>query len=515
MSRSPQLETLNAGLTLSGVASGDARRVRHRIEPDAHLSLDDDAPEITETTATRRNRHAQSRRRHAAVPPVVVAERVKPRSGVREQRATRRRTRRVRATLASTLAVAAVAATVITTQDLPVPFGNNEVLTVQDEGTAMAPYSEEERRRRPPAPVTVAEPSPSPSASAKASVKAKAKTTTTTAARSTQPTTRARLALNGSTIGGWYAGASGIGVPDGEFAAWLNQPVTMAATWADTSDEVQRNLWALTTEYKDWKGGIDIAVGGTVLGTGENYAAAASGAYDERWRAAASVLARTRKDALGPTCVRPWHESNGSWYKEWMITRENSADYKKAFARYVGILRAALPEVCISWSPNWGDHTGLPIDMWYPGDHLVDVVAPDYYDDGTSPATGNVSAWNDEANDLDSNGNPFGVEAWRKFALAHGKPIAFPEWGLNPAGSGSDHPEWIKAVNTWMNRHANTATWRAGAEIPKAAAGKVLYSTYFNVRHGNTDQFTIFGTGANPQSSAVFPDLKWGNVKAG
>ncbi len=487
--------------------------MRHRIEPDAHLSLEDDD---TSAPATRRTRHAQSRRRHAAVPPAAVPERVKPRSGVREQRAARRRTRRMRSALASTLAVAAVAATVITTQDLRSPFsgGSSEVLTVQDESAAMAPYSEEERRRRPPAPVTVPEPSASPSAAAKATAKAKAKTSATTA-NATQSTIRARLALNSETYGGFYFGASGIGVPNGEFQDWLGQPVTMASTWADTSDEVQRQLWALTAEYKDWKGGIDIAVGGTVLGTSENYAAAASGAYDERWRAAASVLARTRKDALGPTCVRLWHEHNGSWYKEWMITRENSADYKKAFARYAGILREALPEVCISWSPNWGDHTGLPIDMWYPGDHVVDVIAPDYYDDGNGAATQSVSAWNEEADDLDGNGNPFGVEAWRRFALAHGKPIAFPEWGLNPAGDGSDHPEWIKAVNAWMNKHANTASWPAGGEIPKAAAGKVWYANYFNVRHGNTDQFTIFGTGANPQSSAVFPDLKWGNVKSG
>ncbi len=180
-----------------------------------------------------------------------MPERVKPRSGVREQRAARR-TRRMRSALASTLAVAAVAATVITTQDLRSPFsgGRSEVLTVQDESAAMAPYSEEERRRRPPAPVTVPEPSASPSAAAKATAKAKAKTSATTA-NATQSTVRARLALNSETYGGFYFGASGIGVPNGEFQDWLGQPVTMASTWADTSDEVQRQPLALTAEYKD------------------------------------------------------------------------------------------------------------------------------------------------------------------------------------------------------------------------------------------------------------------------
>jgi hypothetical protein len=491
--------------------------VRHRIETD--LSLDDDLSQDAQgngISASRRTRHLKERRRHVAAPVVVVAERVKPRSSVREERAGKRRVERLRAVVASSLTVAAIGAAVAHTGNLPfaTPF-SDQLVTVQQGTTAMAPFLDDERRRRPPAPVAVPEESASATAKAKATANAM-KSATTRAAEATQSTNvRAGVVLDGRRMGGWYAGASGIGVPDGGFQDWLGQPVTIAATWADTSDEVQRNLYSLTAEYKDWKGGIDIAVGGTVLDSGENYAAAASGAYDERWRAAAAVLARTRKDALGPTFVRPWHESNGTWYQSWTVTRENSADYKKAFARYARILHEALPQVYITWSPNWGDHTGLPIDMWYPGDDVVDVVAPDYYDDGNSSATTNVRAWNQEADDLDGNGNPFGVEAWRRFALTHGKPLAFPEWGLNPAGDGSDHPEWIKAVNAWMNQHANTASWQLGEAIPKAAAGTVLYSTYFNVLHGDNAGFTIHGAGANPESSAVFKTLKWGNVKAG
>jgi hypothetical protein len=324
---------------------------------------------------------------------------------------------------------------------------------------------------------------------------------------------RRGVVLDGHRVGGWYAGASGIGVADGSFAKWLGQPVNFAAFWADTDDEVQRTLPGLTSDYKNWTGGLDIAVGGTVLGSSENYASAASGAYDDRWRAAARVLAANRKNATGPTFVRPWHEMNGSWYKEWMVTSSNSADFKKAFARYVGILRQEMPQVYISWSPNWGDFTNLPVEQWYPGDAYVDCVAPDYYDDGNSEARFSVQAWNAESTDRDKNGNPLGVEAWRQFALQHGKPICFPEWGLKPEGDGVDHPEWIKAVNAWMNKNANTATWALGADIPKSAAGKVLYSTYFNVVHEGQSGFTIYGTGANPNSAAVFPQLKWGNQK--
>jgi beta-mannanase len=202
---------------------------------------------------------------------------------------------------------------------------------------------------------------------------------------------------------------------------------------------------------------------------------------------------------------------NGDWYRNWVVTSRNSADFKKAFARYVGILRQAMPTVYISWSPNYGDHTGLNVSFWYPGDEVVDCVAPDYYDDGDSDARVDIAAWNAEADDQDDEGNPIGPEAWRQFAEQHGKPVCFPEWGLKPEGRGVDHPEWIKAVNAWMNKHANTATWDLGRPIPAAAAGKVLYSVYFNVVHRNDAGFTIYGMKANPKSAAIFPRLRWGN----
>jgi hypothetical protein len=315
----------------------------------------------------------------------------------------------------------------------------------------------------------------------------------------------------GPLVGGWYAGASGLGVASGKFQRWLGQPVTVAATWADQGASAQKTLPAVRGEYKNWKGALDIAVGGTVLGSRENYAAAARGAYDVRWRAAAKTLAQSRRGVTAPTFVRPFHEMNGDWYDEWVVTKRNSADFKKAFARYVGILRQAMPNVYVSWSPNYGDHTGLPVAYWYPGDEVVDCVAPDYYDDGSSDARVNASAWNAEADDKDKIGNPQGPEAWRQFAQAHGKPVCFPEWGLKPEGSGTDHPVWIKAFNAWMNQHANTATWTLGEPIPDAAAGKVLYSVYFNVVHQGNTGFTVYGTGANPRTRAIFPKLTWGN----
>lgn len=339
---------------------------------------------------------------------------------------------------------------------------------------------------------------PDPAATAQASASAAAPTPTPT------PTP------TGPVVGGWYAGASGLGVADGSFQRWLEQPVTIAGTWADQDGPAQTKLTPLTTEYRKWTGAMDIAIAGTVLGSDENYAAAAEGAYDTRWQKAAKNLAAARAEVKAPTFVRLFHEMNGFWYDNWVVTRSNAADYRAAHSRYVRILRATMPNVYISWSPNFRDHTGLPIEEWYPGDAVVDCVAPDYYDDDDNPGRLSVSAWNAEADDVDDVGNPLGPEAWRRFALEHGKPLCFPETGLKPSGGSVDHPQWIKAFNLWMNTHANTATWHLGQPIPPQAAGKVLYSIYFNVPHDDLDAYTIHGRGANPKSERMFRALEWG-----
>ncbi len=523
---SNRLRIVNGDLRSGVAATGQALLVRERHPVEIHLDLD--AASSGETAQG--HRHAKQRRRHAVAAPTVLAERAKPRSMVRAQRARRRRAQQLRGLTATLLAVVGVGAAVASTTQLPIP-GLDQVVTVDD--TAMSPLPDSERRPRPPQAAanlsdtgsTSPSPSPSPSASATKTTTSSASATRTKTSSSTtakaaaakKPATRARpgVVLDGRSMGGWYGGASGTGVADGALADWLDQPVTLAAFWADTSDEVQRTVPSLTSEYRNWNHAMDIAVGGTVLGSGENYAAAASGAYDDRWRQAARVIAEHRKGAKGPTFVRPFHEMNGSWYANWTVTKENSGDYKRAFARYAQILRQALPEVYIVFSPNYGDHTGLPIDYWYPGDNVVDVVAPDYYNDYQDNANASVQGWNAEADKRDGNGNPVGPEAWRQFAAKHGKPLGFPEWGVKPSDSGGgDSAAWITAFNAWMNQHANQATWQLGEQIPRAAAGKVLYSAYFNVVHGGNAGFTVYGHGANPNASSAFKGLRWGNNKA-
>jgi hypothetical protein len=318
-------------------------------------------------------------------------------------------------------------------------------------------------------------------------------------------------ASGAGAVGGWYAGATGQGVLDGDFAAWLGQPIGVVGTWNDTTAEVQSGQPSLTGELAGWKGAIDIAVAGTVLGSGETYARAARGDFDQRWKQAAATIAEARKGATGPTFVRPWHEFNGDWYGEWAVNAQTVEDYRAAFRRFAGILEAAMPGLYVVWSPNDGNHQDLPVSQMYPGDDVVDVIAPDSYD-WTGSSQIDQAAVRQYMNRSDG-GEPAGVETWRQFAQRHGKPMGLPEWGLcSRSGCGGDHPAYVEAMNAWMTENANTATWQLGQPIPRQAAGKLLYSIYFNTVHQGDRGFLIRG-GPNARSSEVFRQLRWGTAR--
>jgi hypothetical protein len=319
------------------------------------------------------------------------------------------------------------------------------------------------------------------------------------------------VSLNGTAGGTAVAGCSGGGSTGGWYAGTSGDPnamdnATIVGTWSDTSAAVQTDLSSLQ-RLSGWTGAVDIAVGGTVLGSGESYAAAAAGAYDARWRSAARALAAQREHASGPTFVRPWHEFNGDWYQQWQVTRATVGQYKAAFRRWAGIVRSIMPSAYITWSPNDTSHLDVNGAQAYPGDDVVDVIGVDSYDfhppgSGVAEVTAALERGSPTA--------PQAPETWRKFAELHGKPIALPEWGLCPvsAGCGGDHPAYITAMHTWMDAHANTTAWAVGQPIPAAAAGRVLYSIYFDVVHGGDRGYTL---AANPRSAAVFAALSWGN----
>ena len=87
------------------------------------------------------------------------------------------------------------------------------------------------------------------------------------------------------------------------------------------------------------------------------------------------------------------------------------------------------------WNPN-SCTANLPLSQWYPGNYYVDIIGVDAYDEDCSTKdTVSQEGW--AAYSTDSHANPSNnpnfpsianVEA---FAVANGKPLGFPEWGLD------------------------------------------------------------------------------------
>jgi len=292
-------------------------------------------------------------------------------------------------------------------------------------------------------------------------------------------------------------------VADGSFAAWRGSAVTVAGTWDDGDASVQRDLPTLK-DFSGWTGDLDVAVGGTVLDSGESYAQAAQGAYVDRWTAMAQNLQAARGTSPGTTYVRPFHEFNGDWYKGWFVTPQNVQDYQKAFRLMAQTIRAACPQCKIVWSPNNGSSSGAaPIAEAYPGDEWVDVIGVDSYNANGNVIVTNDQTWTEYANATDGT-NPVGPEAWRQFAQQHGKPISFPEWGLNHGSGGGDNPAYVQHMHDWMAEHA-------AAPGDGDVAGKVVYDVYFNVAPDGNTGFLI-KDGPNPLSAQAYTSVRWGNT---
>jgi hypothetical protein len=107
------------------------------------------------------------------------------------------------------------------------------------------------------------------------------------------------------------------------------------------------------------------------------------------------------------------------------------ANYKAAFQGFVSTMRAVPGQhFTFDWdtSPDPGDPTDLTVA--YPGDAYVDVIGIDDYD--TSVPWG--SSWTNEQDEWNRRLNGYnsgkGYQFYLTFAAAHGKPVAFPEWGL-------------------------------------------------------------------------------------
>jgi hypothetical protein len=215
-----------------------------------------------------------------------------------------------------------------------------------------------------------------------------------------------------------------------------------------------------------------------MLPDGNQYtlAACASGAYDAQWQKTASNLINQK---LADTIVRPGWEFNGNWY-HWSA-KNDIAGFVGCFRHIVDTMRSVPGQhFTFDWNPNIGANS-FPAEQAYPGDAYVDYIGVDVYDYSWSryPAAGNwaaarEAAWNDTLN------GDHGLAFWSRFAAAHHKPMALPEWGValrTDGHGGGDNPNFIGHIFDFMQDPSNN----------------VAYAHYFNTYSTSNDHSLTAG----------------------
>ncbi|MDO9377301.1 MAG: glycosyl hydrolase [Nocardioidaceae bacterium] len=165
----------------------------------------------------------------------------------------------------------------------------------------------------------------------------------------------------------------------------------------------------------------------------------AAGEYDHYF----ADLGRNLVDAgLGSSVLRLAHEGNGDWFKHSIgTTEQDQRDWATYWARAARVLDATpgadfTMDLTVAAGPPV-----VPLDQWYPGDDVVDVIGADFYDrvPGDAPQE-QPDRWTYQRT------QPGGLESVLAFAQRHDKPISVPEWGLAAAdvGGADDDPAFIR-----------------------------------------------------------------------
>ena len=168
--------------------------------------------------------------------------------------------------------------------------------------------------------------------------------------------------------------------------------------------------------------------------------ACASGSYDEHATALAENLVSY---GAGSIVIRLGVEANGNWEADYVgTTTQEMNDWAQCYDNEVTAMRAVPgADFLFVWNPNVCT-ADLPLGEWYPGNSYVDIIGVDAYDEDCSTLkTVSEEGWaaysTDSAANTPNDPSFPSLDNIEAFAAANGKPLSFPEWGLE-AGMSDD-----------------------------------------------------------------------------
>jgi hypothetical protein len=139
----------------------------------------------------------------------------------------------------------------------------------------------------------------------------------------------------------------------------------------------------------------------------------------------------------GKIVIRLGPEGNGDWEADFLGTDQTEAnDWAKCYDNEVTAMRAVPgAHFLFVWNPN-ACSEDAPLNEWYPGNSYVDIIGVDAYDmDCATSETVSQEGWAAFSTNRSAGGSNDpefpSITNIAAFAKAHGKPMSFPEWGLD------------------------------------------------------------------------------------
>jgi hypothetical protein len=283
--------------------------------------------------------------------------------------------------------------------------------------------------------------------------------------------TIAAPAASGAALGVYTGAANPSGITS--WGDWLEREPTYAVDFlaSDTWNEISDPIWWLD----GWQGSPYHVVYSVpmVPSDGSTLSEGATGAYDHHFTRLAQNLVNY---GFGDSTIRLGWEFNGNWFA-WAASSDPAA-FITYWQRIVTAMRAVDGAAFrFDWNPIAGGD--YPADLVYPGDDWVDVIGLDVYDQGW------WAGWEDPANRWNELVNkPYGLQWHRDFALAHGKPVSFPEFGLSDSPAhhgGGDDPYFVERMYEWIGQSKDNVEYYAYFEFAGPIGNSALTSGSFPV----------------------------------